>query len=262
MKIDGIKSCYIGPEISPEQFIPEHFFIYLIKGSIVGYDGHRNWAMKAGEYCIARKNHLARYSKQKDDGAFAKVVVVFDEAFLKEFQARHKTVAESSALKGSFLPGGKNTRVETFITSLEPYYKTDGKLDEPFANLKREELLLILLQIHPDWADALFDFGIPQRIDLEAFMNNNYKFNVSTERFAYLTGRSISAFKRDFKQTFNDTPSHWLIQKRLCEAYFLINKKGKKPTDIYLSLGFEDLSHFSFAFKKLFGIAPGSLSAK
>lgn len=262
MKIEGIRSCYIGPAISPEQFIPEHFFIYLIRGSILGYDGHRNSTMKPGEYCIARKNHLARYSKQPDDGEFAKVVVVFDEAFLKEFQSRHKIIIAHSALKGSFLPGEKSERVQTFITSLEPYYRGNGKLDEPFANLKREELLLILLQLHPDWANVLFDFGIPAKIDLEAFMNNNYKFNVSTERFAYLTGRSISSFKRDFKQVFNDTPSHWLIQKRLREAYFLINKKGKKPTDIYLSLGFEDLSHFSFAFKKLFGATPGSLASK
>ena len=262
MRVTSIQSCYIGPAISPEQFIPEHFFIYLIRGSIVGYDGHHNAVMKAGEYCIARKNHLARYSKQKDEGAFAKVVVIFDEAFLKEYQSKYKISATPSTLKGSFLAGGQNQRVQTFISSLEPYYRESGKLDEPFANLKREELLLILLQIQPEWANALFDFGIPEKIDLQAFMNNNYKFNVSTERFAYLTGRSISAFKRDFKQIFNDTPSHWLIQKRLREAYFLINKKGKKPTDIYLDLGFENLSHFSFAFKKLFGIAPTSLAIK
>ncbi|WP_456151986.1 helix-turn-helix domain-containing protein [Arcicella aquatica] len=43
------------------------------------------------------------------------------------------------------------------------------------------------------------------------------------------------------------------------EAYFLIEKKNKKPSDIYLELGFEDLSHFSFAFKKLFGKAPTEL---
>jgi AraC-like DNA-binding protein len=93
-------------------------------------------------------------------------------------------------------------------------------------------------------------------LDLEPYMNANYKFNVSIEKFAYLTGRSLSAFKRDFEKVFNATPSHWLVQKRLQEAYFLIEKQHKKPSDIYVELGFEDLSHFSFAFKKLFGIAP------
>jgi AraC family transcriptional regulator, exoenzyme S synthesis regulatory protein ExsA len=87
-------------------------------------------------------------------------------------------------------------------------------------------------------------------------MNKNFKFNVSIERFAYLTGRSLSAFKRDFEKIFGATPSHWLVQKRLEEAYYLINRKSKRPSDIYLDLGFEDLSHFSFAFKRLFGHTP------
>jgi AraC-like DNA-binding protein len=258
--INTITSCYIGPEISPEQFISEHFFLYLIRGSVVGYDGHRKYTLKTGEYCIARKNHLARYSKHKDGDQFSKVVVIFDEAFLKAFQQKHNVRAGSGqALADAFILLRKNNLIPNYIRSLGPYYNGEGKIDDTFSQLKREELLLILLQTDPQLADVLFDFGIPQKIDLEAFMNNNYKFNVSIGRFAWLTGRSLSAFKRDFRQIFNDTPSHWLIQKRLREGYFLINKKGQKPNDIYLDLGFEDLSHFSFAFKKQFGVTPSSL---
>jgi AraC-like DNA-binding protein len=36
----------------------------------------------------------------------------------------------------------------------------------------------------------------------------------------------------------------------------LIKEKGRRASDIYLDLGFEDLSHFSFAFKKQFGVPP------
>ena len=101
---------------------------------------------------------------------------------------------------------------------------------------------------------------MPQKVDLEEFMNRNYKFNVSVDRFAYLTGRSLSAFKRDFKQIFNDTPNRWLIRRRLQEAYFLIEKASKRPTEIYLDLGFETLSHFSFTFKKQYGHTPTKLA--
>ena len=93
-------------------------------------------------------------------------------------------------------------------------------------------------------------------------VNRNYRFNISVERFAYLTGRSLSVFKRDFEKIFHDTPSHWLVQKRLQEAYFLIEKKHEKPSAIYLDLGFEDLSHFSYTFKKLFGLAPKQLAER
>jgi AraC-like DNA-binding protein len=46
----------------------------------------------------------------------------------------------------------------------------------------------------------------------------------------------------------------------LQEAHFLIQKKGRKASDVYIEVGFEDLSHFSFAFKKLFGFAPTQLT--
>jgi AraC family transcriptional regulator, exoenzyme S synthesis regulatory protein ExsA len=263
MKLTEIKSCYIGPAISPEEFIPEHFFIYLVKGSITGYDGNKKYTMKAGNYCIVKKNHLARYSKHKDEGEFEKVVIIFDELFLKKFKEKHSFSQSDYNSKRAFILLKKNEQVPNFITSLASYYYGEGKINKTFADIKREELLLILLNSNPGLANALFDFGIPEKIDIEAFMNRNYKFNVTIQRFAYLTGRSLSSFKRDFRKTFQQTPARWLQKKRLEEARFLIEKKGSKPSDIYLDLGFEDLSHFSFAFKKMFGQSPNKfLKAK
>lgn len=150
-----------------------------------------------------------------------------------------------------------------FIPSLLPYYNHDErKIKAPFADVKREELLLILLQLQPDLAGVFFDYGIPQKINLEEFMNKNFRFNASINRFAFLTGRSLSAFKRDFNTIFNDTPNRWLVKKRLQEAYFLIERKKQKPADIYLELGFETLSHFSFSFKKQFGLTPTELASQ
>jgi aldehyde dehydrogenase (NAD+) len=69
----------------------------------------------------------------------------------------------------------------------------------------------------------------------------------------------MNTFKRDFEKIFHVTPSRWLVQKRLEEAYHLIRDEGKAPSDVYLEVGFEDLSHFSFAFKKKYGLAPSLL---
>lgn len=74
----------------------------------------------------------------------------------------------------------------------------------------------------------------------------NFHFNVQLKRFAYLTGRSLSTFKRDFEKIFHITPSRWLTAHRLKEAYYFIREKGKLPSDVYLDVCFEDLSHFSF----------------
>jgi AraC-like DNA-binding protein len=92
-------------------------------------------------------------------------------------------------------------------------------------------------------------------------MVSNFHFNVSVERFARLTGRSLAGFKRDFQKTFGLPPRHWLQDKRLTAAKQLIEIGHKKPSAIYLDLGFESLSHFSYSFKKKFGVAPTALTS-
>jgi len=260
MKHSIIHACTVGPLISEEQFIPEHFFLYLGAGSMVAYDGNKEYKIKPGDYGIARRNHLAKYSKLPENGRFEKIVIFFDQPFLKTFNDEYQFYIDKERSTDAIIKLGKNPLVINFIQSLTPYFNDQGKMEEDFQNIKRKELLLILLKEKPTLKNILFDFGNPEKIDLQEFMNRNYKFNVTLERFAYLTGRSLSAFKREFQQTFNDTPGSWLIEKRLREAHFQINKKGKKPSDIYLDLGFEDLSHFSFAFKKLFGHSPSTLT--
>ena len=262
MKVNNIRSCHLGPEISPELLIPEHYFLYLLKGSIKAYDGNKHYEMQPGDYCLARKNHLVRYTKFKEDGAFEKIIITLDESFLLRFLNHHAYAVQATKNQDAFLFVPENTLVKNFIQSLEPYYKGDLHLDETFADIKREELLLILLKSDPELASIFFNFGVPYKMDLEVYMNRNFRFNVSLERFAFLTGRSLSSFKRDFKQTFGLPPGQWLKKKRLDEAYFQIYQQHQRPSYVYLEVGFEDLSHFSFAFKKEFGKTPSEVKMR
>ena len=225
------------------------------------YDGNKHYEMQPGDYCLARKNHLVRYTKFKDNGAFEKIIITLDEPFLVQFLDRHSYEFHTSKNQDAFLFIPENKLVKNFIQSLEPYYIGNLHLDETFANIKREELLLILLKSEPDLAGILFNFGIPHKLDLEIYMNRNFRFNVPLERFAYLTGRSLSSFKRDFQKTFGSSPGQWLRKKRLNEAYFQNYQQHQRPSDVYLEVGFEDLSHFSFAFKKEFGKNPSELGS-
>lgn len=258
----GIPSCYLGPDISPEQFVAEHLFLLVTQGELEGYDGYRKRVLPAGAACLVRKNRLVRYRKQTAAGQAEKIAIRFDEALLRAFVERHPKVTDTAAAPPdgeAFIDIEMSERLRAFALSLPPYYLGGGRLDPVFADVKREELLLLLLQQDASLGRLLFDFRPPGRVDLESFMNANYRFNVSLERFAYLTGRSLSAFKRDFKALFNSSPASWLVKRRLEEAHFLLTHQPLTASDVYLELGFEDLSHFSFAFKKQFGCSPRQL---
>lgn len=259
MKSEDIQHCYLGSKISPEHFIPDHIFMFLTHGSIEAYDGNSRYSIASGDFYLARKNHLIRYTKHRQDGLYKNTLVRFDEPFLRNFLLRHPQVITPASQGDSFIMIASNELLLNYIQSIHPYYKENAELDAQFADIKREELLLILLQANPDLKNVLFNFGMPDKIDLENFMLRNFRFNVSMERFAFLTGRSESAFKRDFYKIFNATPGAWLKQKRLEEAYFQLSQQKRKANDIYLELGFENLSHFSFAFKKQFHVNPSEL---
>ena len=261
MENRAIANCYISPSPSTEQFIPNHTFMYLVAGSMTVYDGSKEYKLNPGDCGIGRRNHLARYTKQMENGDFKKIYITFELEFLKEFSETYHFAVCYKKMTDTVIRLENSELINNFIQSLMPYFNEKGVIDGDFLSIKRSELLLVLLKTNPDLANVLFDFSSPEKIDLEKFMNTNFRFNVSIERFAYLTGRSLSAFKRDFKVIFNLNPGYWLVQKRLEEAYYLIGKKQKKPSEIYLELGFEDFSHFSFAFKKRYGVSPTKLPA-
>lgn len=148
---------------------------------------------------------------------------------------------------------------QTIVICLQEDLLPEEKLTTALGILKVKEAVQLLLHVQPALREFLFDFSEPHKIDLEKFMLSNFHFNVPVEKFAQLTGRSLAGFKRDFQKTFAMSPRQWLQEKRLTEARHLIERKNKKPSAIYLDLGFESLSHFSHAFKKKFGKAPNSL---
>ncbi len=250
--------CHINPELSSEQFIPEHIFIYMKAGSIIINDRFKTYQINAGEFCFAKRNHLAKYMKNPDrNGKLDAISIVFKRDFLKSFALEYKIVSDQQLSENTaVLKLEPNVLLENFVQSLVPYLDRRETEYLDFLALKNKEIILILLKTNSDLRSILFDFNDPGKIDLEDFMNNNFHFNVSLERFAYLSGRSLTSFKQDFNKIFQMSPGRWLLNKRLQEAYYLIKNKKRKPTDIYLEVGFEDLSHFSFAFKKLFGVAP------
>ncbi|WP_353721100.1 AraC family transcriptional regulator [Dyadobacter sp. 676] len=256
-------SCYFTRNREGEQFAPEHVFSYQISGTLTVNNGEKEYMFGEGDYRFIRRNQLIKFVKQPPaNGVFKSVSVYLNQAALRTFAMEHgyysdhgksQAVEPVIALRGGSLMKG-------FMDSLRPYSEDDQLIDEELQALKVREAIMILLRSAPALKDVLFDFSEPGKIDLEAFMNKNFHFNVQLSRFAYLTGRSLATFKRDFEHIFHTSPSRWLQQRRLQEAHYLIKEKGRTASDVYLEIGFEDLSHFSFAFKKMYGVPPSRLA--
>jgi AraC-like DNA-binding protein len=91
---------------------------------------------------------------------------------------------------------------------------------------------------------------------LPQIMEANFSYNLALEDFARLSHRSLSTFKRDFRKYYKQSPGKWLLQKRLDYSAVLLKNPALNVSQVALDCGFEDLSHFSRAFKEKFGTSP------
>ncbi|WP_343743552.1 AraC family transcriptional regulator [Chitinophaga sp.] len=255
-------SCYYARNRDGEQFIPEHVLSYQVTGRLTLNSADKTYVFNEGELRFIKRNQLVKFLKEPlEDGVFKTISVYLDQETLKSFSLEYGYHASTTgnAEEEGIIRLEHQPLCKSLIDSLMPYVQGDHLINDDLQRLKQREAIMVLLQTQPKLKDILFDFREPGKIDLEEFMNRNFHFNVQLKRFAYLTGRSLATFKRDFEHIFHTSPSRWLLHRRLQEAHFLIREKGKAPSDVYLETGFEDLSHFSFAFKKMYGVAPSKL---
>jgi AraC-like DNA-binding protein len=266
MSSDEVKSlftysCYHTESRSGEQFVSEHSLTYQIAGNLSLFDGGKTVISKPDSIVLVKRNNLLKFVKTPPEGAdFESISLRFSQELLRRISLEYGFKAKTTS-KESFpvVQFKMNDLLKSFISSLLSYHRSYKSLTVAMIELKMKEAVLMMVEARPELKDVFFNFSDPHKINLEAYMNQNFHFNVSIDRFAYLTGRSLASFKRDFQKIYGTTPGKWLVHKRLHAAHFLIKERHKNASEIYLDLGFEDLSHFSYAFKKEFGQAPSRM---
>lgn len=250
-----VYSCAFEQYRGDEEFIPDHFLGFQISGETHAFHDQGTTVIKENTVIFVRKNQLIRTIKYPSDSdKYQFISITLDNEILQAYALENNIRCDAPFNESQKLFFKSDDFFYSYFLSLKPYINKTKEATPRLADLKIREAIELLLQSNPDFKNVLFDFSEPHKINLKEFMNQNFMFNVPLESFAKLTGRSLSGFKRDFKKSFEITPKQWLREKRLEEAYYLIKHTNRKPSDIYLDLGFENLSHFYYSFKQKFGI--------
>jgi len=253
-----IEEKYFKDDIAMEH----HSFARIISGEMKVVQADRSYLFGPGDTLLFPANQLSTLIKNPKDGLpYKAIIIFFRPERLKEFYAINPPQFTGVA-NYQVKTYEKHPMLESFFASLIPYYDLESELPEKIITVKIEEAITILRALDPNIDNVLADFSQLEKINIVDFMERNYMFNMNMEKFGMMTGRSLTTFKRDFKKAFNNTPQKWLVEKRLTLAHHHLEKLGRKPIEVYLETGFENLSHFSFAFKKYFGYPPTVLGIK
>lgn len=146
--------------------------------------------------------------------------------------------------------------LEAFFHSMLNYFRGKDRPPDHILVLKLKELLITLMNCDPvltAYFNSITDTGRPS---LPQIMEKNFCFNLGLEDYADLTHRSLSSFKRDFREHYKESPGKWLLKRRVHYAAHLIANSSMILTQVAFESGFEDLSHFSRAFKNIMGTSP------
>ncbi|WP_118974916.1 helix-turn-helix domain-containing protein [Taibaiella koreensis] len=252
-----VYSCASEDKWGYEQFIPEHILAYQVSGETHIFHQQGTFVLRKNQILLARKNQFAKSLKMPaTDPEYKAVSIILRSEDLRRFAAVNNIIPDKRYSGKYNMVLKADMYLKSYFQSLVPFLEQPQRSNRKLAIAKVNEAIELLLHTHPDLNVFLFDFNEPYKINLETFMLKHFRYNAPIESFAKLTGRSLAGFKRDFVKQFKTPPAKWLKEKRLEEAFYLIHRKDKKPADIYLDLGFENLSHFYTCFKKKYGLTP------
>jgi len=249
-------SCKKEIHYSRELTLPWPALVHVISGEVRVAAVDRSYRFFADDTILFPRNQLGRMSKLPLNGQPCMVVsVIFRNERLKQY---YEDIDPRVPRNIEPVVFSDHPLLQSLFNSLQPYFKLADALPTDIAGFKVDEAIRVLRAINGEVDGLLGYFESPGKLDLISFMEQNFRFNLPLEKFGYLTGRSLTTFKKDFKKAFKSTPGKWLTQKRLELAHYQIFEKNRKPSEVYFDVGFENLSHFSFAFKKQFGYSPSN----
>lgn len=263
------KTNYITPEIKlsvfadklfkTEVLFEHHLLVWFMSGETKIIQAGASYVFNAGDIFLIPRNQVVTIINYPKDGLPHKAVAMhLTVDRLRDYYA-NLTVKPGAYVTDKVYQFKNHPLLQSCLSSLVPYFDMQEDFPVAVASMKILEAITILRTIDNDVDSILANFDMPGKIDLATFMESHFMYNLPLEKFGYMTGRSLSTFNRDFRKTFSATPQKWLTKKRLEFAHYQLAEHKKKPVEVYLEAGFEDLSHFSFAFKKHFGYIPTTL---
>ncbi|SDP23958.1 AraC-type DNA-binding protein [Mucilaginibacter sp. OK268] len=228
---------------------------FVINGEKAVYRPADNTVVHTGEGIVLPEGNSIMAEHTLNEHQYSSILVFFPASVAVAFLNKHR-LNTKVAVTPDYIKFRQTNYLAGYIKSLQTLIHEGQNLPYELAVNKVEELLLVLLQSHRSQLIALLQSNAPSpAMQLKNVVENNLFNNLTLEELAFLAHKSLASFKRDFEKTYHIAPGKYIRERKLEIARQELSQ-GKNATSLYLDLGYDNLSNFSSAFKKKFGVSP------
>ncbi|MCA0754243.1 helix-turn-helix transcriptional regulator [Paenibacillus sp. N4] len=256
-----VESCTFNKGLKGSMFLEDHLLLFVLEGVYTVRFGSQEHIVRKNEMVMLQKSIVVEYEKSGDAGS--DYVLDYMMFFLKEELLTEfiKMADLESNFPSALVPitvNPVNDRLNNYVQSLKPYFNEPDTIRDGLIKIKLLELLYDVADADEQFLYQFLQLKRTSRKSITEVMEQNITSPVSLNDLAYLSGRSLSAFKRDFQAIYNTSPLRWIRNRRLDIAKEMLVHSTLSVTDVCFSTGFENVAHFSKVFKERFGMSPSA----
>ena len=259
--LDGgsiIDQCIVTAGERGTFFLEQHLLYVVLGGSVRLTCGRQSWTVGKNEMILLRRAQSVSYEKQgsEETGLFESQLFAINDELLKDFLTSQQVVIPAMTEEYGAQVSPMSERLVAYCWSLAPYFNDPSQVNPGLLRLKVMELLYNVMDCSKNIFRQMLQLRQPVKTDIHRVVEENYTSPISLDELAYLSGRSLSSFKRDFQDIYGESPARWIREKRLAKAHEMLRSSSLSVADVAYSLGFENPTHFSRIFKQQYGYAP------
>jgi len=228
--------------------------------------GRKDWTALDKTYTIEKGQALfinkgVYNTKQYFEVDYCVMLFFITDDFIRRFVNNYQDVMHSknsNVVSKQIFTIDVGDSLNSLFLSVFNYMNKGGEIPKDLVEIKFNELLFNIA-LNPKNKDLVGFFNSLKHVErttLNDVMMKNFHSDLILEEYARLYGKSLSTFKRDFQNYYNETPRKWLNNKRLEYAKTLLENPELNINDICFESGFKNTSHFNSSFKEKYKYPP------
>ncbi|GGZ93256.1 helix-turn-helix domain-containing protein [Algibacter mikhailovii] len=235
------------------------FMTYVISGRKDWTSVNKTYPLNSGEALFIRKGIYNTKQYFEDD--YCTILFFITEDFIRNFVRKNEALINQNNIDYKavqIFPIDVTDSLNSLFLSVFNYFNMGDKIPKELVEIKFNELLFnITLNPNNHQLTSFFNaLKKHEKTNIEDVMMKNFHYDLQLDEYARLCGRSLSTFKREFKEQFKATPGKWLTNQRLVYSKTLLENPELNVSEICYESGFKNTSHFNSSFKQKFGMPP------